>query len=225
MGLLVAVVALFGAGVAGSLSPCVLPLVPGYLGVLADGQTGTGGRRVARVITFCVAAVATFVALGSIVAAVGASVSFSAAAAQRIAGALLIGFALLAACAANGWWAPSWRPIRWMPLHAGWRAAVLGVACGAAWSPCVGPLLGAALTAAGGSGSVARGALLLAGFGCGVVSPFIALSLLPSPRAGARWRGLGRLSGRVTPWLLAALGLLLLSGAYGAVVQRLVIAT
>ncbi|MGB8858755.1 MAG: cytochrome c biogenesis protein CcdA [Ilumatobacteraceae bacterium] len=222
MGLLVAVIALYGAGVAGSISPCVLPLLPGYIGVLADG--GADGR-VRRTLLFCAGAITTFVVLGAVVAALGGSVSFTAAAAQRLAGAGLLVLGALAWASARGWHTPTWRLTAALPADAGRRAVMLGVGCAAAWSPCVGPLLGAALTAAGGSGSVARGAALLAAFGAGVVTPLIALSLLPAPRVPRRLRVMGRVLSRATPAMLAVVGLLLLTGAYETAVQRLAIPT
>lgn len=224
MGLLAASVALFGAGVAGSFSPCVLPLVPGYLGVLADGACARS-TLLARVAVFCTAAVATFVVLGSGVAVLGASLTPTPAVAQRVAGGALVILGLLAALAAVGRRVPGGRLITVLPQRPGWRAIALGVGCGAAWSPCVGPLLGAALTAAGGSGSAVRGAVLLAGFGAGVVSPFVGLALLPRRSVPDRVRRFGLALARVTPVLLIAIGAALLAGAYDGVVQRLVIGT
>jgi cytochrome c-type biogenesis protein len=224
MGLLVAAVALFGAGVAGSLSPCVLPLVPGYLGILADGASARSSQ-LARMAAFCTSAVATFVALGSAVAALGSSLTLASMVAQRTAGAALVVMGVLAALAAAGRRVPGGRLLTALPQRPGWRAIALGVGCGAAWSPCVGPLLGAALTAAGGSGSALRGAVLLAAFGAGVVSPFVGLALLPFPTAPSPVRRLGRAVARVTPVLLIVLGTALLAGAYEGIVQRLAIGT
>ena len=224
MGLLVAIVALFGAGVAGSLSPCVLPLVPGYLGVLVDGASARSSQ-VGRVAAFCTAAVATFVVVGTGVAALGASLTLTSVVAQRAAGGALVILGLLSALAAAGRRVPGGRVFKVLPHRPGWRAIALGVGCGAAWSPCVGPLLGAALTAAGGSGSPIRGAVLLAAFGGGVVSPFIGLALLPVPAVPSAVRRLGRALAKVTPVLLIVMGAVLLAGAYDGVVQRLVIGT
>jgi cytochrome c-type biogenesis protein len=222
MTLLLAVIALYGAGIAGSISPCVVPLLPGYVGVLADH--GAGGRA-RRTLLFCCGAIATFVALGSVVAAVGSSVSFTIAVTERVAGIGLILFGAFAWAAARGWHTPSWRFTVSPAANGDRRALLLGVGCAAAWSPCVGPLLGAALTAAGGGGSVARGAILLAAFGAGVVSPLIALSLLPAPRVPTRVRVIGRAINRATPVFLCVIGLLLATGAYERFVQRLTIGT
>ncbi len=213
-----ATVALYGAGVTASVSPCVLPLVPGYLGVLADadGRPGRGGR----VAIFAASAVATFALLGSLVAAFG-SVVHTTVALQRVAGALLLVCAAAALATHFGRLQGTWRVPVAIPASPVPRAVALGVGCGAAWTPCVGPLLGAALTAAGGVGSVSRGAALLAAFGFGVVTPLIAIAILPLPRVPASWRRIGRAANLATPALLAVVGLVLLFGWYGPLVQRL----
>ena len=222
MRLPVTIIALYGAGIAGSISPCVLPLLPGYVGVLVDN--GAGGRT-RRTLLFCAGAIATFVALGSVVGALGGSVSFTVVTTQRVAGVGLIVLGALAWAAVRGWRTPSWRLTSSPSSNGDGGAVLLGVGCAAAWSPCVGPLLGAALTAAGGSGSVSRGALLLAAFGAGVVTPLLALSLLPTPRMPTRVRAAGRVMTQMAPALFAVLGLLLVTGVYEDVVQRLMIGT
>ena len=218
MSLPLAIAALYGTGVAASLSPCVLPLVPGYLGAVTDGSAGRG--RLARVVAFAVASALTFAALGSVAASAGAF-STSAALAQRVGGGLLVAMALLAIAAERGWWAPSWSARLPAVPRGCWRPVVLGVGCGAAWSPCVGPVLGAALTAAAGSGSPLRGGVLLFAFGIGVTTPLLACALIPLPRVSRRWRSAGVTLQRAVPWVLASLGLVLLSGRYGQLVQRL----
>jgi cytochrome c-type biogenesis protein len=170
---------------------------------------------------FVAAAVATFAVLGSVVAAAGGSLSIGAAVGQRLAGGGLIVLSILSVVANRGWWAPTWRPVATLPGRPVARAALLGVGCGASWSPCVGPLLGAALTAAGGTGSVPRGAMLLASFGLGITSPFVLLATLPLPRA-PRWaRGVGRAVTTVMPAVLVAFGVVLLAGWYDVVVRSL----
>lgn len=222
MGILVATVALYGAGIVGSISPCVVPLLPGYIGVLA--HNGAPGR-VRRTLVFCAGAIVTFVALGAFVAAVGGSVSFTVAATQRVAGAALLALSVVAWGSSRGWRIPTWRLATSPKTTGSRRALMLGIGCAAAWSPCVGPLLGAALTAAGGSGSTLRGGVLLAAFGAGVLTPLIALSLLPAPRVPTRVRAVGRAVNRAAPALLATIGVLLVTGLYERLVQRLVIGT
>lgn len=209
---------LYGAGVTASLSPCVLPLVPGWLAVVVDSAGAVS--RWLRVGAFCTGAVLTFALLGSAVAAVG-EVAVTTDWLQRIAGAALILAALAAAAGRRGVLHRTWHLMPSLPGPPLMRAVVLGVACGAAWTPCVGPLLGAALTAAGSGGSVVRGAALLVLFGAGVVTPMVILATLPTPRVPPKWRQIGVHLQRAVPFVLAGLGVLLVTGSYIPFVQRL----
>jgi cytochrome c-type biogenesis protein len=200
----------------------VLPLAPGMLVAVADGASG--GARRWRVALFALAAASTFAALGSVAAAAGIATT-AAVSAQRAAGVVLLALAALALAGERGWWAPEWR---WTPaLRRGsrWHPIALGVGCGAAWTPCVGPMLGAAVTAAATSGSIGRGGWLLFVFGVGVTTPFLTLAFVPMSRVPAWWRRAGRRAQRWAPWMLLAMGALLVSGRYSAAVQRFVIGT
>ncbi|MEO8266340.1 MAG: cytochrome c biogenesis protein CcdA [Ilumatobacteraceae bacterium] len=95
----------------------------------------------------------------------------------------------------------------------------------ASWSPCVGPLLGAALTAASVSGSTWRGSWQLFTFGCGVLTPFCALACLRLARFGPRVAAVGRRLSSASVVVVLVLGVLLLAGWYDAVIQRLDIGT
>lgn len=96
------------------------------------------------------------------------------------------------------------------------RPFVVGVAFGAGWSPCVGPLLGAALTVAARGGEAGRGALLLVAYALGIGVPFLlaALGLASSPRFAEWLRGIGPKVERVAGVLLIILGVLLVTGLY-----------
>ena len=93
---------------------------------------------------------------------------------------------------------------------------MLGVAFGAAWSPCVGPLLGAALVVAAHGGQPVRGGLLLLAYAAGIGVPFLlaSLGLAASPGIAERVRRIGPTLERVGGALLVALGVLLVTGAY-----------
>ena len=218
MSLLISCLALLGAGLTSSLSPCVLPLVPGYIGALSDA--GSSPKR-SRVALFAFGAAASFVALGAIVGALGFTIGGSGSTITRVAGIALIVLALGLIAGQLGWITFQFRAVRHLPTGGAWRPLVLGIGCGAAWSPCVGPLLGAALTAAGGSGSAWRGSALLAAFALGVLLPFLALASLPLHRVSIRVRRLGR----TLPWIAAAtmllLGIALAAGWYQQAIQHI----
>ena len=223
--LTLASIALYGAGVTSTLSPCVLPLVPGYLGVLTDSAGVGNYARAQRVGIFAFGAIATFVALGGAVAAVGLALSGTIGLLQRLSGLALILMAGATLAGKLGKVGPELRLVRVLPSQPHLRALVLGLGCGAAWSPCVGPLLGAALTAAGGSGSVWRGSWLLFAFGCGVLTPFVATAFLRNPFVGVRGRVIGRRLSAAAPVVMLGLGVLLIAGWYDGFVQRLMIET
>ena len=224
MSLAIASIALYGAGVTSTLSPCVLPLVPGYLGVLVDGSASRRARA-QRVAVFALGAIATFVALGGVAAAVGLPLSATIGWIQRVAGLCLIALGALMILGRSGHVVREFRLVRALPAQPHVRALLLGIGCGAAWSPCVGPLLGAALTAAAASGSAWRGSWLLFAFGSGVLTPFCALASVRLPTLGGRVRSMGRRLSGVSAVAMLALGAVLLAGWYDALVQRLDIGT
>ncbi|MEZ5406521.1 MAG: cytochrome c biogenesis CcdA family protein [Acidimicrobiales bacterium] len=219
MALVLACLALYGAGLTSTLSPCVLPLVPGYIGVLGDGGAGQSGRR-PRIAAFVVGAGVTFVLLGGAAATVGAGVADAVGWSQRVAGVGLVVLGGLMILGRRGLLVTEIRLVRRLPDQPHLRALLLGIGCGAAWSPCVGPLLGVALTAAGGAGSVARGSLLLAWFAFGVLTPFLAFSFVPT-RSSPRLAGAGRRLGTVASATTILFGVVLAAGWYGDVVARL----
>ena len=96
------------------------------------------------------------------------------------------------------------------------RPYVVGVAFGAGWSPCVGPLLAAALTIAARSGGVGRGTILLAAYALGIGVPFLlaALGLASSPALAERLRRIGPNLEKVAGILLVVLGVLLATNTY-----------
>ena len=225
MSLTLASIALYGAGVTSTISPCVLPLVPGYLAVLTDASCPDKRARPHRVAIFAFGAIGTFVALGGLVAALGLALSATIEFLQRLAGLGLIAFGIVMILGKFGRATRGFRVTRTLPEQPHLRALLLGVGCGAAWSPCVGPLLGAALTAAGGSGSAWRGSWLLFTFGCGVLTPFFAVAFLKVPSAGRRLRLVGRRLSTASAAAMLGLGVLLVGGWYDAFVQRMGIGT
>jgi len=217
-GFAVACIALFGTGLTSTLSPCVLPLVPGYLGVLSDADRRSGRRP--RVLVFALGAGATFVLLGAAASAVGLGVSGAVQWSQRAAGLGLVVLGVLMVLARRGLIGRELRLVRRLPAQPHLRALLLGIGCGAAWSPCVGPLLGVALTAAGAAGSVGRGAVLLACFAIGVLTPFLAFTLVPAPSSGLLARTGRRLMSAASLGTVV-LGVALVAGWYDDVVATL----
>src|SRR5438045_6174825 len=169
----------FGAGLISFLSPCVLPLVPGYISAVA----GVAPERIttSRVILPSLAFVGSFsfifIALGLLGQRALRS-ALTGPTALKISGAVIIAMGLLFLAAPL---VPAlsreWHVDKLMQ-RAGRSGPILtGAAFALAWTPCTGPTLGAIVTAAGASGSAGHGAFLLAVFCAGLGVPFLITGL------------------------------------------------
>ncbi|MDX6636103.1 MAG: cytochrome c-type biosis protein [Solirubrobacterales bacterium] len=175
----VGILAALAAGVVSFLSPCVLPLVPGYLsavsGVSASELESAGWRRVlGPSLLFVASFSAIFILLGLTATGIGSVLQDHKELLTKISGALIILMGLLFVGSLfitrlNHEWhvdALLQRAGRGGPIVAGAAFAI-------AWTPCIGPTLGAILGAASLSGSAAHGAFLLAVYSAGLAIPFI----------------------------------------------------
>ncbi|MDQ1487816.1 MAG: cytochrome c-type biosis protein [Actinomycetota bacterium] len=213
-------VALFGAGVASFLAPCLVPLLPAYLGIIAGEavEARDPARAVPATLLFVLGFALVFAGLGATAGLLGSALTDVQNGVQRVGGVVVavMGLALLGVI--RGPLAREKRLIARLPRITGpLRPLVAGVAFGAAWSPCVGPLLGAALTVAARSGQAGRGAVLLFAYALGIGVPFLlaALGLASSPKLAERLRRIGPPVERLAGGLLVVLGVLLATGAYG----------
>jgi cytochrome c-type biogenesis protein len=212
-------VALFGAGVASFLAPCLVPLLPAYVGLIAGeaGERRDPARAVGATLVFVAGFALVFAGLGAAAGLVGSSLRDVQDTVQRVGGVIVavMGLALLGLL--RGPLTRERRLITRLPRVRGpARPFVIGVAFGAAWSPCVGPLLAAALTVAARSGQAARGAVLLLSYALGIGVPFVlaSLGMASSPKLAAALRRVGPRIERLAGALLLALGVLLATGAY-----------
>jgi cytochrome c-type biogenesis protein len=207
------VVALFGAGVASFVAPCCVPLVPAWLGMVA----GSAQRAVGATALFVAGFAAVFALLGTAAGAVGSSLDDVQDWLERGGGVVVALFGLALLGVVRGPFARERRLIGRLPQVTGIvRPLVVGVAFGAAWSPCVGPLLGAALVAAADTGSPGAGAVLLSAYAAGIGVPFLLASMAFGawPGIAERLRRIGPRLERVAGVLLVVLGVLLATGAY-----------
>jgi len=179
----VGVFAAIAAGAVSFLSPCVLPLVPGYLstvvGVSPNELPGAGVRRVlVPSLLFIASFSAIFILLGLGATAIGSALIQNKVTLDRVAAAIIIAlgvlFVLSAVVPVLG---REWHVERLLARAGRGGPLVAGAAFAIAWTPCVGPTLGAILTAAGTTHSEAHGAMLLAFYSAGLAIPFLATSL------------------------------------------------
>jgi cytochrome c-type biogenesis protein len=213
----------FAAGFVSFLSPCVLPLVPGYLSYMSGISSSQGGeqRFPAWLVacTFVAGFSAVFVALGATATLLGSLLRQNQDVLTKAGGVLIIVMGLIFVGAIKVPWL--YREARFHPSpNAGiWGSVVLGAAFAFGWSPCIGPTLGAVLTMAAGRGETGgpgQGALLLASYSLGLGLPFIAAGLGISRLTGAlSWfRRRIRVLNLVSGALLIAVGLLMVSGQF-----------
>ncbi len=236
LGVLVA----FGAGILSFLSPCVLPLVPGYVSMVsglsaaelaASGGAAHRSRRLWRGIGLFVAGfTVVFVALGAAASGLGHLLGTHKHELSLAAGGLIVlfGAVLLASSLPARAWArlggplgpvagPLARERRFAvrPSALGeWAPPVMGMAFAFAWTPCIGPVLGAVTALAATRDTLAGGVLLLFAYSLGLGVPFVATGLAFGRLTALYGRARRRLSvvSVIGGAVLVAFGILLLTG-------------
>ncbi|GAA3443619.1 cytochrome c biogenesis CcdA family protein [Planomonospora venezuelensis] len=203
------------AGLVSFLSPCVLPLVPGYLsyvtGMSADPRRG---RMTLGMVLFVLGFAAVFVATGALFGGLGSALLGNADVITRVLGALTI----LLGLAFMGFVPGLQRDVRIHRLPAAGLAGapLLGVVFGLGWTPCIGPTLAVVLTLGLNEGSAGRGAVLAFAYALGLGLPFVVAGLAYR-RALHTFKALRRhsqLITRVGGAMLVAVGLLLVTGLW-----------
>lgn len=198
------------AGLLSFLSPCVLPLVPSYLGFLT-GMTleeMTDQRRwaVLHALMFIAGFSLVFIALGATVTALGATLAYHKATVARIGGGLIILFGIYATGVFRVSFFERERRVHLDRKPVGFLGSLLvGMAFAAGWTPCLGPVLGGILGLAGTSGELGKGIVLLAAYSLGLAIPFLLAAL-----AVDRFRLWFTRFRRWLPWVQRASGVLLI---------------
>ncbi len=226
--LLLAIPLALAAGLVSFLSPCVLPLAPGYLSYItgltgAEIAEGGGGvavksRVLAGSVLFVLGFSVVFVSFGAAFGGLGAVLLQYADVISRVLGVVVIVMGL-AFMGVLDRWGPGlqreWR-IHRLPRWGVWGAPVLGVLFGLGWTPCIGPTLTAVQSLAFTEASATRGALLAFVYCLGLGIPFIAMGLGLRYLAGTlEWvRAHYALVMRIGGGLLVLIGILLVTGAW-----------
>ncbi len=200
----------FAAGLLSFLSPCVLPLVPSYVGFLT-GMTLTeisGRRRIAVIhaLLFVAGFSLVFVLLGASATALGSALRYYQVWIARVGGVLVILFGLLCLGAVRVGFLEQERRLQLQDKPVGYLgSALVGVAFGAGWTPCIGPVLGAILSLAATTESVSRGMLLLGVYSAGLAVPFLLAAV--AVESFLEWFQRFR---RFLPWVMRVSGVLLI---------------
>ena len=196
----VTLLAAFGAGLLSFISPCVLPLIPGYLsyisGLSLDEMRGApvaaGGAAVAvarpagvrrQVVLSSLAFIAgfslVFVSLGAAASAIGQFLLERQTFFNRIAGAVIVIFGLHTMGVLRIEWLYQEKRVHTSRKPAGFfGAGLIGVAFAFGWTPCIGPILAAILALAGTQETVAEGVRMLGVYSLGLGVPFLATALM-----------------------------------------------
>jgi cytochrome c-type biogenesis protein len=191
------VLAAFAVGFVSFISPCVLPLVPGYLSAVSgvslteikDRDRSTW-RVLLPAIVFCGAFTVVFVVLGMTATSIGSVLRDSRGTLDKVAGAVIIAlgvFFLLTPFVDR--LNREWRPEALISRAGSGGPLLAGAAFAVAWTPCVGPTLGSILTAASVSDTVAKGGILLLFYSLGLAVPFL-LTAVAFTRATSAFRWL-----------------------------------
>lgn len=200
---IVQLVVAFGAGVISFISPCVLPLLPGYLSMMSGysaAQLEAGevsSQRMLRVILlFILGFTVVFAALGAAATGFGQFLRANLNTLTQVAGLVIIVFGILmvAMAVSNRGLLATLSQERKMdvrPSRLGkWAPPVMGSAFAFGWTPCIGPVLTVILATAATQGSVGQGIVLLVSYSLGLGVPFLLAGL-----------GLFKVFGKLKPYL------------------------
>lgn len=223
----IGLIAAFLAGVISFVSPCVLPLVPGYVSYVAGQSTGAveaqaRDRRwqtLGMSLIFVLGFSTVFMILGASATALGQMLLSFRYELNIIGGTIVILFGLFMIGMAQV--AVMQRDFRFHLSIPGGRptsAYVLGLAFGFGWTPCIGPILGAILTASATSATVSQGVALLGIYSAGLGVPFLIVAGL-TDRLADQLRGfgrIGRLLHRAAGVVMILMGLAMITGQLSA---------
>ena len=230
----VTLIAAFAAGFLSFVSPCVLPLIPGYIsfvsGVSVEEMRGDSPPATSRLqvfltsLAFVIGFSLVFIALGASATAIGKFMFAKLPLLSKIAGVILIIFGLHTMGVFRLAFLETEKRVHSQRKPAGPLGAMLvGVAFAFGWTPCIGPILGGILAIAGSKNTVGEGILLLAVYSLGLGIPFLLTSLAINQFFGAAkkirryYHGIEIASGA----LLIVIGVLIITGQLTIIVRYL----
>mgnify|MGYP002634498492 CR=1 FL=1 len=217
----------FGAGIISFLSPCVLPLVPGYVSYIGgytiassgSGQEQRSFRETLKILAlsfnFVLGFSTVFVAFGASASTIGQWLSAYRYEANIAGGIIVIIFGIfISGLVRINWLQKEFRYYGDLPGGKGLSAYLLGLAFAFGWTPCIGPILGAILTLSATSGLVSNGTALLAIYSLGLGLPFIVAALFTERfmRHTRRLKRYGRVLQVIAGGLMILMGVAMITG-------------
>jgi cytochrome c-type biogenesis protein len=216
------VIAAFAVGFVSFVSPCVLPLVPGYISAVSGVSVTdlrSGQRDLGRVLVpaaiFCLSFTLMFVALGMTATGLGSTLRDHKDTLNKVAGALIIAMGVFFVLTP---FVPrlnkEWRPDALIRRAGAGGPIIAGLAFAVAWTPCVGPTLASILAAASTSSTVGHGGVLLAFYSAGLAIPFL-ITAIAFDRATTAFRWIRDhyvLVTGISGCVLVTMGILILTG-------------
>ena len=173
----------FTAGLLSFLSPCVLPLIPSYVtfitGMSLEDAQHSRRAALTHSLLFVAGFSTIFILLGASATGLGRLLAAWEEWITRIGGLLIVTFGLYMLGVFNVSWLSAERRIHLANKPVGYLGtALVGIAFGAGWTPCIGPILGGVLTLAATSGEVATGVLHLSVYSLGLAVPFLLAAVM-----------------------------------------------
>lgn len=219
MDLLVALV----AGLLSFLSPCVIPLIPGYLSFmtgLSSAELSDAERPLGRVLVpaglFVAGFSVVFISFGATASVLGQMLNPYRAQIELVGGIAVIAFGvlMLGIIKIPALYGEARFDLGKSRSFGRWAALIMGMAFAAGWTPCVGPILGSILALAASTADVGRGVMLLLAYSLGLGLPFLAFALLFGRMTGLlRWFNRHALViNRVAGAFLIVMGVLIITG-------------
>jgi cytochrome c-type biogenesis protein len=212
----------FMAGLLSFLSPCVLPLVPSYVSFITGLSLDELGERrwtaLSHAVFFILGFTLIFLALGATATALGRFLQYNQAWLERAGGILIILFGLYLLGVLNWQILAREKRVHLQDKPVGYLGSTLvGLAFGAGWTPCIGPILGSILAYTSvQTTNLTQGMLLLLTYSLGLAIPFLMAALAVERFIGwfKRYRRFMPLTTRIAGGIMVAVGILLVTGYF-----------
>ena len=211
----------FVAGVLSFLSPCVLPLVPSYITFITGLSLDEAGERrwvaLTHALLFVSGFTIIFLALGASATQLGRFLNYNQIWLERLGGALIVFFGLYLLGAIRLVPLARERRIHLQDKPVGYLGSVLvGLAFGAGWTPCIGPILGSILMYTSVKASLGQGLVLLFAYSLGLAVPFLIAAVLVERFVDwfKKFRRFIPFTTRIAGGILIVVGVLLMTGYF-----------